>query len=301
MAPSLSALPPEVFTQIVENIPKNGHLLDLALCCHGFYDLVLSKLYSHLSLKVNLLKHQPTYPKLRLLFSRILSNPIMASYVRSITLDQEWTCQAWNDEENGKEIDNGDDHEYEGDDHGYEGDDHEYGGDNVYIENAAACLEMGNEEDSYEHPADLPNLFNLLQPMSVYERSELMEGVENNDEDALVALLFQAVPNLKAMSIEIDPFEAVLFYKVFRRAVAAREDSNVSPPIQSFARLQVVINNCDGSGAQTCGMPTRLLDQYLRLPAIREIYMSNLGSFQSDEDPFPLGTLKDGSCPTVEH
>ncbi|KAL8652220.1 MAG: hypothetical protein Q9226_004357 [Calogaya cf. arnoldii] len=249
VAASLSALPPEVFAQVVENISKNGHLLDLALCCHGFYDLVLPKLYSHLSLKISLLKDQPTYPKLRLLVSRILSNTTLASYVRSISLDQERACQAWDNENDGNEVDSGDDRGSEGDDGS--------------IDNAAACLEMGNEEDLYENPADMPNLFNLLQPMSVFERSEQMEGVKNNDEETLVALLVQAVPNLEAMSIEINAIKRPVFYQVFERAVAGREDSNVSPPIQSFARLQVVINNCDGSGAQTCGMTPALLDQYL--------------------------------------
>lgn len=292
MAPSLSTLPPEIFTQIIENIPKNGHLHDLALCCHGFYDLVLPKLYSHLSLKVNLLNDQPSYPKLRSLVSRILFNPTLASHVRSITLDQEWSCQAScsDGEEDSEEIDDDDDAE------GGEDDNH-------HIGNAAECLETGNDEKGiYQKAADMPDLFHLLQHMSVFDRSELMEGTENNNEDALMALLFQSVPNLKAMSIEIHPIEAHLFFKVFRRAAAGREDLQVSPPIQSFARLQVVINNCDGSGAETCGMPTNLLYRYIRLPAIREIYMSKVGSFHAGEDRlFPLAMLKDGSCPTVEH
>ncbi|KAI4259405.1 MAG: hypothetical protein L6R42_004590 [Xanthoria sp. 1 TBL-2021] len=294
MAPSLSTLPPEIFTQIIENIPKNGHLHDLALCCHGFYDLVLPKLYSHLSLKVNLLNDQPSYPKLRSLVSRILFNPTLASHVRSITLDQEWSCQAScsDGEEDSEEVDDDDDDDDEG------GED-----DNHHIGNAAECLETGNDEKGiYQKAADMPDLFHLLQHMSVFDRSELMEGTENNNEDALMALLFQSVPNLKAMSIEIHPIEAHLFFKVFRRAAAGREHLQVSPPIQSFARLQVVINNCDGSGAETCGMPTNLLYRYIRLPAIREIYMSKVESFHAGEDRlFPLAMLKDGSCPTVEH
>ncbi|KAL8798349.1 MAG: hypothetical protein Q9182_006737 [Xanthomendoza sp. 2 TL-2023] len=86
MAPSLGTFPPEMLIQIVKNIRRTGHLLDLALCCRALHDLVLPELYTHLTLQ----RHEKRYEKLRLLTFRLLTNNSLASCVYSITLDEAW-------------------------------------------------------------------------------------------------------------------------------------------------------------------------------------------------------------------
>ncbi|KAL8811302.1 MAG: hypothetical protein Q9223_001819 [Gallowayella weberi] len=91
MAPSLGTLPPEILIQIVRNIHRNGHLLDLALCCRALHDIVLPELYTHLTLQPD----EEGYKQLRLLTFRLLTNISLASCVRSITLDEEWHTESW--------------------------------------------------------------------------------------------------------------------------------------------------------------------------------------------------------------
>ncbi|KAL8855433.1 MAG: hypothetical protein Q9178_007922 [Gyalolechia marmorata] len=284
MAPSLTTLPPETLRQIISNIPKTSHLLDLALCCRPLYGSVLPELYTHLCLT-------EVYPKtrfrskLRLLTSRILSDPILASHVRSLRFQREWDydwqpyCDDKDEDENNDDNNNGRD------------------GRNEYSD-TAGCLETGNEEsiDTKAAGDDMLDLLNLLQPMSVSDRNELLKG---HNKDALMALLVQAVPNLKIMSLVIPSRQANIFTKVFEEAAAVRTGPQARPPIQTFSRLQVVINS---RHVQEPSMKTDLLYNYIRLPAIRQICMQCVDSSGSTENQqFPLATLEHGSCPTVEH
>lgn len=293
MAPSLSTLPPEIFTQIIENIPKNGHLLDLALCCHGFYALVLPELYSHLSLNVDLLDDRRTHPKLRLLTCRILSSPTLASSVRSITLNQEWSCPKsypHDDDDHVTEINDNHNEAYE---------DHDDYNHDVTWYPRANHQESTNQNAA---EADMLDIFHLPQHMSLLDRNELLEVMNCDNEHALMALLFQAAPNLQAMSIRIHAFQAEILFNVFERAVAVRNHPQAHPPSQTLAYLQFVVNNYDNSGAGKCCVPTHFLYYLIRLPTIREIYMSRYGNLLFLDDwLFPSGKLECGSCPTVEH
>ncbi|KAL8924379.1 MAG: hypothetical protein Q9172_002726 [Xanthocarpia lactea] len=271
MAPSLTTLPPETLTQIIRNIPKTSHLLDLALCCRPLYRSVLPELYTHLFL-TEVCSDTRFWSKLRLLTSRILSDHILASHVRSLIFEKEWI-------ENNDDNDNGRD------------------GRNKYS-GTAGCLETGNEEsiDTKAAGDDMPDLLHLLQPMSVSDRDELLKG---HNKDALMALLVQAIPNLKIMNLVIPSGQANIFTKVVERVAAVRTDPQARPPIQTFSRLQVVINSRHVQGPS---MNTDLLYHYIRLPAIRQICMQCVDSSDSTESQqFPLAMLEYGSCPTVEH
>ena len=89
MPASLNVLPGELLTQIVANIQKCGWLLDLALCCRSFYDLVVPYLYSH----VKLIAHPITAgcPALEKFAIQVLRNLTLASYVQDFTLDYKWS------------------------------------------------------------------------------------------------------------------------------------------------------------------------------------------------------------------
>ncbi|KAI4225659.1 MAG: hypothetical protein L6R36_003739 [Xanthoria steineri] len=281
MAPSLSTLPPEIFAQIVKNIPKNGHLLDLALCCHGFYDLVLPELYSHLFLNVDLLDDRRTHPKLRLLTRWILSSPTIASYVRSIILNQKRTYAT--------------SYTHDHDDHVTEIN-HNH---NDYSHDVTRCLGASHQESTIQNAAkgDMLHIIHLPQDMSLINGNELLEEINCDNKYALMALLFQAVPNLQTMSIKIHPFHADILFDVFERAVTVRDHPKVYPPSQTSPYLQY-----DNSGAGKCGVSTNFPYCHIRLPAIREIYMSRISSFMFRADwSFLFGKLECGSCPTIEH
>ncbi|KAL8912151.1 MAG: hypothetical protein Q9171_002785 [Xanthocarpia ochracea] len=286
MAASLTTLPPETLRQIIRNIPKNSHLLDLALCCRPLYGSVLPELYTHLSL-TEVYSNTRFWSKLRLLTSRILSDPILASHVRSIIFEKEWNCDwlPYGDDGDGDEDENNDDNDNDRDGRNEQSD-------------TAGHLETGNEEsiDAKAAGDDMSDLLHLLQPMSASDRDELLKG---HNKDALMALLVQAVPNLKIMSLVIPPGQATILTKVIERAASDRTDPQARPSIKTFSRLQVVISSRHTRGPS---MNTDLLYHYIRLPAIRQICMQCVDSPDSTKkQQFPLATLEHGSCPTVEH
>lgn len=155
--------------------------------------------YSHLSLNVDLMDDRRTPPRLRLLTCRILSSPTLASYVRSITLNQEGSCATpytHDDDDHGAEINDNHDEAYR--DH--DGQSHD----------VKWCLGASHQESTNQNAAkgDMLDVVHLPQLMSLFDRNELLEEINCDNEYALMALLFQAVPNLQAMSIKIHPFQA---------------------------------------------------------------------------------------------
>ena len=289
MAPSLTTLPPETLRQIISNIPENSHRRDLALCCRPLYRTVLPELYTHLSVTEAYSLTRFRF-NLRLLASRILPDPILASHVRSLIFGKKWDydydwppfCYDKEEDENKNDNNNGRD------------------GRDEYSD-TAGCLETGNEEsiDTKAAGDDMPDLLHLLQPMNVSDRKKLLKG---HNKDALMALLIQAVPNLEIMNLVIPSRpsrQANNFTKVFEKAAAVRTGPQARPPIQTFSRLQVVINSRHVRGPS---MNTDLLYHYIRLPAIRQICMQCVDSSDpTGNQQFPLATLEYGSCPTVRH
>ncbi|KAL8831590.1 MAG: hypothetical protein Q9170_005231 [Blastenia crenularia] len=84
MAPSLTSLPPELFGQITGYIHKNGHLLNLALCCSCLHGAVIP----YLTHKAPGGGHY--HPGLRGLTSRLVADPVLAACVRSIGFPNAW-------------------------------------------------------------------------------------------------------------------------------------------------------------------------------------------------------------------
>ena len=216
-----------------------------------------------------------TPPKLRLLTCRILSSPCLASYVRSITLNQEGSCAAsytHDDDNNVAEINDNHNEAYE---------DHD-----DYNHDVTWYLGANHQESTNQNAAkgDMLDIFHLPQHMSLLDRNELVEEMNCDNDYALMALLFQAVPNLQAMSIKIHPFHAEILFDLFERAVAVRDHPQAYPLSQTFAYLQVVVSNYDNSGAAKCRVPTNFLYYFIRLRTIREIYMSRTGSLMFRDD-----------------
>lgn len=90
MAPTLNliTLPPELLIHTIKHIQQQHDLLSLAQCCHRLYQLVLPILYTYISLKKA--KNQTRFTTFYLLTYRLLSDPLLASYVRRLSLDEEW-------------------------------------------------------------------------------------------------------------------------------------------------------------------------------------------------------------------
>ncbi|KAL8722270.1 MAG: hypothetical protein Q9225_001217 [Loekoesia sp. 1 TL-2023] len=109
-----------------------------------------------------------------------------------------------------------------------------------------------------------------------------------------MALLFHTLLNVEIVDIVTPPFGADFFSKVFERAVD--KDGPADASVQRFRNLRIVINRRKDAKYR---MPIDLLARYIRFPSIRKIYMSKVAS--KDFDGNPLGSLKPGSCPTVEH
>ena len=91
MAPSLGSLPPELLNQVIVHINKSDHLLNLALCCRAFHNIVLPHLFSHITLRI---REAPEgghhHPGLWGLIDRLMNNSLLASSVRSITFPDAW-------------------------------------------------------------------------------------------------------------------------------------------------------------------------------------------------------------------
>ncbi|KAL8949219.1 MAG: hypothetical protein Q9222_004651 [Ikaeria aurantiellina] len=255
MAPCLTSLPLEVLSQIVRNVYKCGQLLDLALCNRQLHDIVLPYLYSHIKLEqheVGDLEYEFKY--LRTLVFRLLSDPPLAAQIRSITLTEEWNCEA-----------------------------------------------APEGEKLIPDEKLIPLAEKHLESWPKQERKEWISQIESRNEDATIALLFHAVPNLEFMNIVLPPISADYFMQVMVRAVdkgLAQSNAN----IQQFTYLHTVANSCDDD---KYGMPVNALNSYLRLPSIREIYMQKVGSSDIDINPdddkyCTLSSLPPGSS-TVQH
>ncbi|KAL8680453.1 MAG: hypothetical protein Q9186_003351 [Xanthomendoza sp. 1 TL-2023] len=166
--------------------------------------------------------------------------------------------------------------------------------------------DINSGEDSEVSISDqdfMPMAENYLKDWEGHDRMRWTEQLEQNNEDAMLALLFHAVPFLEVMHIVLTPYCADTFTKVLQTAVAKDISSDAS--IQRFQNLHVVINNCDDD---KYGTDTDLLCYYLQLPSIREIYVQNVGSYNIEEyadyreiKDSPLTSLECGTCPTVRH
>ncbi|KAL8770753.1 MAG: hypothetical protein Q9209_003620 [Squamulea sp. 1 TL-2023] len=265
MVPSLSTLPPEILFRTIQNIPESSHLFHLALCCHALYKIILPGLYTRISLKLNEPYTDPNAPKLRLLISRLFVDK----------------AEGEADEKND----------------GTEAPDP--------ISAAAGSLAnkpaVATNDEPIGNTAAERAVTDYIdhEDVSIYDREELIKEAKNNNDDALIAVLFQSVRNLETMNIMVPLIGADIFSILFAWVAAAvRKNLQTWPPIQIFIRLRGVMNSSDDD---KYGMSTVHLYHYTRLPAMREIYMHEVGSSGSSEDrDCPLGMLTHGSCPTVE-
>ena len=253
MLPCLPLLPPEIFDQITQAIPGNGHLLDLALCSRSICDFVLRHLYTHLTLKCNKVESsQPKYPKLRSLILRLLRNPILASHVRSIVLEEQWE---WNWDK-------------------------------------SRVLRPG----AVSNHDFFPEVKRYLGAWEKGSRKAWARAIRATNEDATMALLFQIVTNVKAISIVIPTSAGRYFLKIFERAV--QRQSVYGNPTQCFQNLETVVISVD---SYDFGIEVDLLYYYMQLPSIRKICLQKVGSPDIDYRGLsPLGRLQPRSC-QVQH
>ncbi|KAL8748635.1 MAG: hypothetical protein Q9184_007171 [Pyrenodesmia sp. 2 TL-2023] len=93
MVSLLCSLPPELFNEILGYVQDSHSLLSLALCCCSMHTLVIPHLYSD----IQLLRawdqadsNSGPYPHLKALTLKFESQPIIASFVRSIVFHDHW-------------------------------------------------------------------------------------------------------------------------------------------------------------------------------------------------------------------
>ncbi|KAL8839221.1 MAG: hypothetical protein Q9170_001827 [Blastenia crenularia] len=235
MAPSLATLPPETLNQIIHSVEKNGHLLNLALSCHAFYDLILPVLYSHITIRGSDIRvpHE-RFTHLESLATRLLCNPTLASHVRDITVDEEWS------------------------DKGYSFDDYDRA--KALWEDLVPTI----EKQRPNWPKEQRNEW-VKQASRGYENAlmALLLRVLPNLE------LMDIV--IRKSSVDPDTHEPLhsgdFVTKLFTRAVDKGSLEDVS--IRQFPNLRIIINSCDSRE----GTPLDLLHKYVQLPSIRRIYV----------------------------
>ena len=190
MPASLIKLPAELLIEIIRNIPKNGHLLNLALCCRALHDSVLPQLFEHITLKAapdEVLNLGPTFPKLRLLVTRLLHNPYLASRVRKITLGTDWS-------------------------------DKEFG------------LESPQQDRETLGGRWKSEARKLCKGWAEEDIDELITALESNIEDALVAPLFQSTVNIEVINIVVPFYYMHFSNSVFESAVDQTSSQEAIPP-----------------------------------------------------------------------
>ncbi|KAL9002720.1 MAG: hypothetical protein Q9188_004373 [Gyalolechia gomerana] len=303
MAPCLGSLPPELVNQIITHICGNGNLLNLALCCHSLHKLVIPHLYAHITLRVHKVQGGHCHPGLRALTSRLLKDPVLASYIRSIKLPNSWDCAV------------------------------AYNSDGLEILTDAALgyqdtrlvdyVKVGSckQEPRQSWTASENGMVAKIKMAAGTKKSENpIETAEHEDESMHIARLLLATPNLEVLDIVEPCYKAYHAMKVIELAVHSHKDPGPTerPLVHADPSSDVFERAVFGSEGVLRQLPLQNLrkiactfnyDQhspchvslilFLCLPSIREIFLREVTSSLSLDDERNWLWLTEGFSGTV--
>ncbi|KAI9735169.1 MAG: hypothetical protein M1834_001757 [Cirrosporium novae-zelandiae] len=262
MSMSLTSFPVELIDQIVDGVDnpeRLGTLNNFALCSHTFNSFVTPHLYSHISLPYT--KGQESYDDLQTNFKHLrpftklmLENPYLASLVHSFTLrpyfyTPEYDMYGEEDEEKSRR-------------------------------------ETSENEDSPRVVVE--DVFRSAIKASAHsEREEAawLRALEDGyNDDAVLALLLPALPNLRRLDLMLS-FPSKYYWRMLERAAKNEKPFDTNP---AFPALTDIMNT---DWDTKHGMSCDALARYLALPAVKSIYAHLVGDSGGSE----LATLPSAS------